>query len=433
MEGKRTIRLDDAGPAVPHAAVSAAPVARIMALGGDLAPPKRMDNGWAQFDGRLTRTGVFVYQYRNADGSLRTIRELRHPADVWDPASVRSFDLVPVTIDHPPVFLDATNTKAYAVGAVGIAEQDGDFMRAPLMVTDAQALEAIGQGAQELSCGYTCILVDEVGEYNGEKYDVRQTQIRGNHVALVTMGRAGRDARLRSDAELLEKLPTLAICAAPAATPTNRSDSMKFKVRIDGVDYEVESESLKQAFDKATAMHEQTAKALKTATDAEATARARADAAEAELAKVKAALAAATDPQRVDSAVAERAELVATATAVMGKEWKPTKTVKVDGKDAVVHLSAIEIKRDVAAKLGSPIPAGETDAYVSGMFAALVKGITASIAANRDAVSAVTSRANPARRAQPINHEDAQAAYARKMANAWRTDTDDDDDNQDQE
>ena len=162
-----------------------------------LREPVLLPNGFLRADGYLTRTGIFVYR----DSNGRTVRELRTPDEVMSRETVDSFALVPVTNDHPPELLTADNAKQYAVGAV--SEQvrpDGDKLRASLMITDARTIEAVQAGKVELSCGYTADVVAEAGTWNGQRYDARQTNIRGNHVAIVDAGRAGPECALRMDA-----------------------------------------------------------------------------------------------------------------------------------------------------------------------------------------------------------------------------------------
>jgi len=145
----------------------------------------------------LTRSGIFVY--RDAQG--KTIRELRPPEEVMHPDSLASFGLMPVTNDHPSELLTADNAKEYQVGTVSesvVAE--GDKVRAALMITDAQAIEALDAGKSELSCGYTADVVQESGVWQGQPYDAKQINIRGNHVALVDAGRAGPACSVRMDA-----------------------------------------------------------------------------------------------------------------------------------------------------------------------------------------------------------------------------------------
>lgn len=163
-----------------------------------LQKPTKLENGWMRIDGRITRTGIFTY--RLPDGKLR--RELRLPEEVFKTDAMQSFSLVPVTDEHPPAFLDATNTKEFARGSVaGTLRQDGQFIAGEMLVTDADLIAKLEKGkAREISCGYTCDLEESPGELNGERYDAIQRNIRGNHVAIVERGRAGPEARVRMDA-----------------------------------------------------------------------------------------------------------------------------------------------------------------------------------------------------------------------------------------
>ena len=159
-------------------------------------------NGNLIVTGALTRTGVF--SYRHTDGTKT--RELRHPKDVFDAPSVASFIQVPVTDEHPTDGrVTPDNVDRYMVGNVGdTITPDGNLLKATIMVRKADTIAKItgdaGKPKRELSCGYTADVVPETGMYKGEKYDHRQTNIRGNHVALVRAGRAGPEARLLMDA-----------------------------------------------------------------------------------------------------------------------------------------------------------------------------------------------------------------------------------------
>jgi len=165
-----------------------------------LRSPVREPNGWLRFDALPTRIGVFTYQ--NADGSLR--RELRLPQHVFDSRALASFHMVPLTNDHPDEALTADNTAKYQRGSIGNdVRREGDFVRVSGLVTDAALVAAIMAGKTELSCGYDCELVPTAGEWNGIKYDAVQTNIRGNHIAVVDRGRAGPSARINMDAAIM--------------------------------------------------------------------------------------------------------------------------------------------------------------------------------------------------------------------------------------
>jgi hypothetical protein len=154
--------------------------------------------GFLRLDARLTRTGVF--QYGDRDGN--TWGELRTEDEVFDEAALRSFEMVVLTDDHPAEFVTAANVRDVQVGHVGSdVRRDGDFVIASIVVTDAKAIAAIRDGKRELSCGYSATVLQDSGETDaGTPFAGRQTQIRGNHVAIVDRGRAGPECRLLTDA-----------------------------------------------------------------------------------------------------------------------------------------------------------------------------------------------------------------------------------------
>lgn len=171
----------------------------------------RLDKGVLTTQGFLkapaffTRTGVFLY--RKADGS--TMRELRHPDDVFNQESLNTLKMAPLTDKHPTKFVNSDNAKDLAVGwaSENIVVTDNKLVGGTLVVSDKKAIDKVDKGTVELSCGYEADLVEEKGTYDGEPYDYRQTNIRYNHVALVDRGRAGPQVRIRldGDAEMVDE------------------------------------------------------------------------------------------------------------------------------------------------------------------------------------------------------------------------------------
>ena len=119
---------------------------------------------------------------------------IRPEEEVFSDAAIASFEGKPFTDDHPPVLLDADNAAAYAKGHVqNVRRGSGewkDYLVADLFVHDAGTIQEIRDGKREISCGYRC-------EWE-ENPDGTMTQrnIRGNHVALVSSGRAGARAAI---------------------------------------------------------------------------------------------------------------------------------------------------------------------------------------------------------------------------------------------
>lgn len=153
------------------------------------------ETGFLHLDAIMTRVGVFDYQ--DAEGN--EWGELREEEEVFDEASMKSFQLVPVTDDHPERFVDVKNVKDVQVGSVGSDVRKSDrFMRASVVITDAATILGIQSGKRQLSCGYTAVIVDEEGERDGKRFSAKQTEIRGNHLAIVDVGRAGPSCALLS-------------------------------------------------------------------------------------------------------------------------------------------------------------------------------------------------------------------------------------------
>ena len=118
----------------------------------------------------------------------------RRPEEVFAPEALASFEGKPVTDDHPPVLLDPDNVSLYLKGhAEQIRKGSGDwdgYVIADLHIQDRTLIEAIQNGKREVSCGYECDYVqEEDGTYS-------QKNIRGNHIAVVERGRAGKRAAI---------------------------------------------------------------------------------------------------------------------------------------------------------------------------------------------------------------------------------------------
>lgn len=178
----------------------------------------------------VTRVGVL--KYTMPDGTVR--RELRHPEDVFDEASIESLKSAPMTLRHPPVMVTPDNAKEYMRGYLTEQIQKDDKKVGSIAVISHQdAINAIEAGMRQVSCGYQADLYQEDGEYEGEKYDFRQKNIRYNHVAIVDRGRAGPEIALRLDADDN-------VVVDPATSTKPKENPMLVKVMLGGKEFEVE-------------------------------------------------------------------------------------------------------------------------------------------------------------------------------------------------
>lgn len=146
----------------------------------------------------IARTGDQEYTAREVmqDGDPgQTVIVHRRPEDVFAEETVASFEGKPVTDDHPPENVQAENFASYARGHVQNVRQAGDNLVGDVYITDAKlASDVKHRVKREISCGYQCDLVpDGAGGYY-------QTNIRGNHVAVVLRGRAGHDVAIHDAA-----------------------------------------------------------------------------------------------------------------------------------------------------------------------------------------------------------------------------------------
>lgn len=374
---------------------------------GQFRKPQRLANGWLRVDAALTKAGVFEYR----DGAGSTRRELRLPDEVFAPAALESFAMVPVTVEHPGLLLDASNTREHAVGWVGEQiRSDGQYVIAGMLVTDAAAIADIEAGKRrEVSCGYVCELEGTPGEYQGERYDAIQRSIRGNHVALTVKGRAGPDVRLRMDAAQM---------VPPAGNPggnaggneNDREAPVAIKYRLDGVEYDM-SEQAAQALGKVERAHADSVKALETEL---AAARkqteqltARADALAEQLKTKDGELAKA--PERIRAEIAARMGLEAKARGVLGPETKLDSMSDKDMKLAVLAKLVPDFKPD-----------GKSDDYVSARFDIAIEQKATQDSSLARARAAVSGSGSGTHQDGPANIAEARAKMIESNRNAWR-------------
>ncbi|ULJ66180.1 DUF2213 domain-containing protein [Wielerella bovis] len=117
---------------------------------------------------------------------------LRDPDELEKAAP--TFRNLPLLSEHTPVSADEPR-KDIVVGSTGsdVEFVDG-FLRCSLSVWDAAAIAGIESEQQmELSSAYHYRADMTAGEFDGTRYDGVMRDIVGNHVALVDVGRAGRD------------------------------------------------------------------------------------------------------------------------------------------------------------------------------------------------------------------------------------------------
>lgn len=357
-------------------------------------------DGYLTASVRVARTGVQYYAgYEIDPDNKHGLRDrarvgvYRPESEVFSKDSLATLAHRPVTVDHPPVVVDASNWKTYAVGQIGDeVARDGDFIRVPMTLMDSTAIATVNGGKRELSAGYMCELdfADGVTDA-GEPFAATQRGIKFNHLSVVTAARAGSQARIGDAATNWGASPI------PVTDTENKSMTLK-TVMVDGLPVET-TEAGSIAIAKLTADKA----ALAVAYDAEietlkaAVATADAALAQAEAAR-DAALAKVLDGAALDTAVAARADLIARAKAVAPK-------VVTDGKTDLEIKKAVLVDRKIVLD-------GKSDAYIEARFDTLTED-----AAGADRTAAALGDAHQVADAATMEAE-AHAAYVKRMSGA---------------
>lgn len=156
------------------------------------------ENGYFRAKGTVAKVGV--YEYVNADGTIRT--EFVPPETLADAAANMTLAGVPVTVGHPQEGRVTSSTaQIYSKGAViGVPHFDGEELITEISITHADAINRMDQQKiYQLSPGYDCQIEYKPGTYKGKRYDFIQVKRIYNHLAAVTDARGGKDCRLRLD------------------------------------------------------------------------------------------------------------------------------------------------------------------------------------------------------------------------------------------
>lgn len=121
----------------------------------------------------------------------------RPEEEVFAPETLASFEGKPVTDGHPAEDVAASNYAAYIKGiCTNVRRGTGaeqDKIIADLIIYDPILQNEIQAGKRDISCGYDYMkAMTEDGQYV-------QCRIRGNHVAIVQTGRAGKTVSIRDE------------------------------------------------------------------------------------------------------------------------------------------------------------------------------------------------------------------------------------------
>ncbi|QPX74745.1 prohead protease [Serratia phage vB_SmaM_Hera] len=157
------------------------------------------DNGYLVVRGcPLSSFGIFDYSARQVGlpgDPNRIVKVYRPESAVSEPEAIDSFKNVPFINEHE--MLHGTDETEGAApeekGVDGILTSnvyyDKPWMRGDIKVFSRSVKRELQKGKSDLSLGYGCQFEHKPGIWNGQPYEVIQTRLRGNHIALVGEGR----------------------------------------------------------------------------------------------------------------------------------------------------------------------------------------------------------------------------------------------------
>lgn len=162
----------------------------------------RHPEGYLEVDAYIARDGLLRY----SDGRDAWL-EYRPRSELVDAAA--SWARTPVTDNHPAKMVTADTWAQVARGVVidtptveGPHPDGASYLRARLLITDAELIRKIEGGQREISIGFTSEVRAETGTApNGQRFDAIQTGLQGNHAASVPRGRAGPRVRVLMDGD----------------------------------------------------------------------------------------------------------------------------------------------------------------------------------------------------------------------------------------
>lgn len=128
--------------------------------------------------------------------------------ELSDPKTIESFNGCPLIDEHEMVGEGAKKVdERPADGCIYNVRMSRDLagvLIADIKIYTDSIRQKIKDGKVELSLGYRCRYVEQKGSFNGVPYDFIQTDLRGNHIALVKHGRCGSGVRVYDSSEAMD-------------------------------------------------------------------------------------------------------------------------------------------------------------------------------------------------------------------------------------
>ena len=372
-----------------------------------LAGIRKTEDGYLVARVKCARTGI---QYYNGDElgrpDLDRVALYRPEGEVFAKDSIHTYAGRPVTNNHPPVQVDASNWKQYACGDIGEdILRDGEYVNVPITMMDQALINDYEAGKKEISMGYkhNVEFTDGIAPC-GTPYQAISRNLRMNHLAIVDRGRAGHECRVGDSNPVKWGVSPITINDDEVTKVTIKTQS----VIVDGLKVETTDQGA-QAIEKLqtvitakdselTTQSADHAKAL-AAKDAEI------DAKNEEIKKLKDS---ALDDAQIDAKVAQRAALIGDASLIAGD-------AELKGSDDDVRKIAL------TAALGADSIEGKDSAYINARFDIAVEDAKSKQDAGNGSTfqKAVADSKGSNKGGQPAN-DNGQSEYEQDLQDAWK-------------
>ena len=355
-----------------------------------LANTRLTSDGYLVGNVACAKIGVQTYHGSEIGKGDGLVNVYRDESEVFALDSLASFVGKPVTANHPPVEVKASNWKQFAVGSIGEGVlRDGEHIKVPVTLMDADTIKAVQNGKREISMGYTAELewVDGVTA-DGTAYQAKQKNIRINHLAIVDKGRAGSTCRI-GDALWGDTSPNNNTGEKPVATRTVMVDGLPIETTDNGATAIEKLQSDLVAQKQLTRDAQVAADKVIADKDAELAKK------DAEIDALKAKQL--TDAE-IDAKVAARSELIATAKAIHDADYTGKSDSEI--KAAALTAKGVDIKDKSAEYIAARFDIEAENTNKADPFADAMRG------ANANA---------------PVQMQDnGQSKYEKRIANAYK-------------
>ncbi|MBL0320463.1 MAG: DUF2213 domain-containing protein [Alphaproteobacteria bacterium] len=224
----------------------------------------------------ITVAGDMYYSPESFDSDIKAknghVRVAKKIEDIHSDETIRSFEGKPITLGHPKsedglgLFVTPENARELTRGVIqNVRPGSGkmfDKLLADFVITDKEAIDLVESGSvREVSCGYN---YEAANVHDGF---FEQTNIRGNHVALVPRGRAGPQCAI-FDSKDEDKSMSLKDKLKDALSVFSKAiDAVPDEEQDDEMDDEEESDVSKKAKGKKKPMAEKVAKKVAKSAD----------------------------------------------------------------------------------------------------------------------------------------------------------------------